>query len=133
MREHGAELFAWPAEGAHFYVCGDATDMARTSTWRCTRSSPGTRMGRRRDDYVAAMRKEKRYVRDVDERARRRLARLSGDGRQSEPVRSRSTGAGRETVIRPVHGLALAYRSAAGRAGGRARPVPRSAPSSTCQ
>ena len=29
MREHGAELFSWLAEGAHFYVCGDATYMAK--------------------------------------------------------------------------------------------------------
>ena len=29
MREHGAELFAWLEEGAHFYVCGDATRMAK--------------------------------------------------------------------------------------------------------
>ena len=29
MLEHGAELFSWLAEGAHFYVCGDATRMAK--------------------------------------------------------------------------------------------------------
>lgn len=29
MLEHGAELWRWLHEGAHFYVCGDATRMAR--------------------------------------------------------------------------------------------------------
>ena len=28
MREDGADLWAWLAKGAHFYVCGDATRMA---------------------------------------------------------------------------------------------------------
>lgn len=29
MREHAAELWSWLAEGAHFYVCGDAKRMAK--------------------------------------------------------------------------------------------------------
>ena len=29
MREHGAQLWAWLEEGAHFYVCGDASRMAK--------------------------------------------------------------------------------------------------------
>lgn len=29
LREHGRELYAWLREGAHVYVCGDATQMAR--------------------------------------------------------------------------------------------------------
>ena len=29
MREAGRELWAWLAEGAHFYVCGDAKRMAK--------------------------------------------------------------------------------------------------------
>jgi len=29
MREHGAELWSWLEAGAHFYVCGDASRMAR--------------------------------------------------------------------------------------------------------
>jgi sulfite reductase (NADPH) flavoprotein alpha-component len=29
MRQAGQELWAWLAEGAHFYVCGDAQKMAR--------------------------------------------------------------------------------------------------------
>ena len=29
MREAGAELVAWLERGAHFYVCGDASRMAR--------------------------------------------------------------------------------------------------------
>ena len=29
MRETGADLWRWIAEGAHFYVCGDAKRMAK--------------------------------------------------------------------------------------------------------
>ena len=29
MRERAAELYAWIRDGAHLYVCGDATRMAR--------------------------------------------------------------------------------------------------------
>ncbi|MFX7792834.1 hypothetical protein ABTK00_20570, partial [Acinetobacter baumannii] len=29
MRENGMELWRWLAEGAHFYICGDAKRMAR--------------------------------------------------------------------------------------------------------
>lgn len=29
MREHGPELWRWLAEGAHFYICGDAKRMAK--------------------------------------------------------------------------------------------------------
>ncbi len=29
LREHGKELYAWLSGGAHLYVCGDATQMAR--------------------------------------------------------------------------------------------------------
>ena len=29
MRDVGRDLWAWLAEGAHFYICGDATRMAK--------------------------------------------------------------------------------------------------------
>ena len=29
MRENGQEIWAWLAQGAHFYVCGDAKRMAK--------------------------------------------------------------------------------------------------------
>ena len=29
MREHGARAVAWLQDGAHFYVCGDASRMAK--------------------------------------------------------------------------------------------------------
>ena len=29
MREHSAELYAWLERGAYFYICGDASRMAK--------------------------------------------------------------------------------------------------------
>ena len=64
MREHGAQLWAWLAEGAHFYVCGDAGRMARDVdaalrdiVRRHGRTDP--------DQYVKEMTAAKRYRRDV--------------------------------------------------------------------
>ena len=67
MHEHGAELFSWLAEGAHFYVCGDATYMAKDVD-AALHEIVATHGGMDAEDaagYVATMRKEKRYVRDV--------------------------------------------------------------------
>ena len=67
MREHGAELFSWLADGAHFYVCGDATHMAKDvdAALHEIVARHGGMPPDDANDYVAAMRKEKRYVRDV--------------------------------------------------------------------
>ena len=48
MREHGAQLWSWLQDGAHFYVCGDATRWPRTSTGRCARSRPHSASSTRR-------------------------------------------------------------------------------------
>ena len=67
MREHGAELFSWLAEGAHFYVCGDATHMAKDVD-AALHEIVARHGGMEPDDaadYIATMRREKRYVRDV--------------------------------------------------------------------
>ena len=42
MREVGRELWAWLADGAHFYVCGDASAWPRTSSAPWSTSSRPT-------------------------------------------------------------------------------------------
>ncbi|MFQ6398496.1 molybdopterin-dependent oxidoreductase [Nocardia sp. KC 131] len=67
MIEHGAELWSWLREGAHFYVCGDAARMAKDvddALLRIARIH-----GKLDEDGALAFKKqlvaEKRYVRDV--------------------------------------------------------------------
>jgi sulfite reductase (NADPH) flavoprotein alpha-component len=67
MREHSVELFEWVERGAYFYVCGDATRMAKdvevTLLDAIAVGSHGTL-----DDaaeYLAVMKKQKRYQRDI--------------------------------------------------------------------
>ncbi|HEY0530529.1 MAG TPA: bifunctional nitrate reductase/sulfite reductase flavoprotein subunit alpha [Actinoplanes sp.] len=64
MREHGAHLWSWIAEGAHFYVCGDAGRMARDvdTALRDIVSQHGRTDA---DLYVKQMIADKRYLRDV--------------------------------------------------------------------
>lgn len=67
LLEHGAELFAWLKEGAHFYVCGDAARMAKDvdhALHSLVQKHGGlSEEGAR--EFVKALRKEKRYLRDV--------------------------------------------------------------------
>ncbi|GAA2602697.1 bifunctional nitrate reductase/sulfite reductase flavoprotein subunit alpha [Dactylosporangium fulvum] len=67
MREHGAQLWAWLQDGAHFYVCGDATRMAKDVD-RALRDIAAAH-GHLTEDAAAAWVKqlatEKRYLRDV--------------------------------------------------------------------
>lgn len=67
MREHGAQLWAWLQEGAHFYVCGDAARMARDvdATLRQVVAAHGGMDADAAAAYVARMTADKRYVRDV--------------------------------------------------------------------
>uniref|UniRef100_UPI003BF47BB5 diflavin oxidoreductase n=2 Tax=Alcaligenes xylosoxydans xylosoxydans TaxID=85698 RepID=UPI003BF47BB5 len=67
MREHGAQLWAWLQEGAHFYVCGDAAQMARDvdDTLRQLVAQHGGMDADAAAAYVARMTADKRYVRDV--------------------------------------------------------------------
>jgi sulfite reductase (NADPH) flavoprotein alpha-component len=67
MAAHGRDLWAWLAEGAHVYVCGDAKRMAR-DVHRCLRqiaADHGGLSGERADDHLAAMARAGRYLRDV--------------------------------------------------------------------
>jgi sulfite reductase (NADPH) flavoprotein alpha-component len=67
MREVGAELWRWLAEGAHFYVCGDAKRMARdveralvdiVAQW-------GARSTEEAAGFVSSLKKAGRYQADV--------------------------------------------------------------------
>jgi len=67
MREHGAELWSWLEAGAHFYVCGDASRMARDVD-AALKSVVAQHAGMSDDkaqEYVSGMVRDKRYVRDV--------------------------------------------------------------------
>jgi len=67
MREHGAELWAWLEAGAHFYVCGDATRMARDVdvALKGIVARHGGLSDEKAVEYVNWLSREKRYVRDV--------------------------------------------------------------------
>jgi sulfite reductase (NADPH) flavoprotein alpha-component len=67
MQEQAAELFQWLERGAYFYVCGDATRMAKDVETALldviARGSHGTL--EHAAEYLATMKKQKRYQRDV--------------------------------------------------------------------
>lgn len=67
MREHGAKLWAWLQDGAHFQVCGDAARMAKDVD-RALRDIAVTHGGLDHEGaalYVKQLAADKRYVRDV--------------------------------------------------------------------
>ncbi|WP_448310279.1 sulfite reductase subunit alpha [Pantoea sp. PGP6] len=67
MLEQGAELYAWLQEGAYFYVCGDASRMAKdvdSALHEVVRQFGGL-SSERAADYIDQLKKEKRYLRDV--------------------------------------------------------------------
>ncbi|WP_245650204.1 diflavin oxidoreductase [Millisia brevis] len=67
MLRHGADLYAWLEEGAQLYVCGDATRMAKdvdTALHRIVGEHGGL-SDDAAEDYLSALRKDKRYLRDV--------------------------------------------------------------------
>src|ERR1051325_257445 len=65
MLEHAGELFAWLEAGASFYVCGDASRMARDvdAALRRVIEVAGGKSGARAAEYVSRLRAEKRYPR----------------------------------------------------------------------
>jgi sulfite reductase (NADPH) flavoprotein alpha-component len=67
MQEQAAELFRWLERGAYFYVCGDATRMAKDVETALldviAKGSHGTLD--HAAEYLAEMKKQKRYQRDV--------------------------------------------------------------------
>ncbi|MEM1100691.1 MAG: sulfite reductase flavoprotein subunit alpha [Pseudomonadota bacterium] len=67
MEENGKDLFAMLEEGGHFYVCGDATRMAKDVDAALHRivAEHGAMGDEKAVDYVNALKREKRYIRDV--------------------------------------------------------------------
>ena len=67
MKENGAELFKWLENGAYFYVCGDATYMAKDvdQTLQDIIAEHGKHDEAGVKAYMNALKKAKRYVRDV--------------------------------------------------------------------
>lgn len=67
LREHGRELYAWLESGAHLYVCGDATRMAKDvhSALLEVVSEHGGKSAEDANDYLNALQATGRYARDV--------------------------------------------------------------------
>jgi sulfite reductase (NADPH) flavoprotein alpha-component len=67
IRRSGRELYAWIDNGAHVYVCGDATRMARDvhAALRDVIAEHGGMSGEDAESRLARMQSERRYARDV--------------------------------------------------------------------
>ena len=67
MRENGKALYAWLEEGGYFYICGDATRMAKDVEHVLQEiiMQHGGRTADAASDYVNGLKREKRYQRDV--------------------------------------------------------------------
>ena len=67
MLEAAAELWSWLEAGAHFYVCGDASRMAKDvdAALHTIIGTAGGKSGDEAKAYVERLKSEKRYQRDV--------------------------------------------------------------------
>jgi len=68
MAENAAEIWKWiDAEGAHFFVCGDARHMAKDvdATLRKIVQEHGGKTVEKANEYVEKLKSDKRYKRDV--------------------------------------------------------------------
>ena len=67
MSEHGEDLFEWLENGGYFYICGDATRMAKdVDQALCDIASKwGNLTADQAREYVNNLKREKRYLRDV--------------------------------------------------------------------
>jgi len=67
MLQAASELWQWLEEGSHFYVCGDAKRMAKDvdAALREVIQTQGGKTAEEAAAYIAQMKKEKRYARDV--------------------------------------------------------------------
>jgi sulfite reductase (NADPH) flavoprotein alpha-component len=67
MSEQAAQLWAWLQDGAHFYVCGDASRMAKDVDAALHRvaETAGELSEEAAADFIQKLKTEKRYQRDV--------------------------------------------------------------------
>jgi sulfite reductase (NADPH) flavoprotein alpha-component len=67
LRERGAEVWSWLESGAHFYVCGDASRMAKDVHQALLEliAEHGRKTPAEAKEYLDSLRKAKRYQRDV--------------------------------------------------------------------
>ena len=67
MREHARDIYAWLEDGAEFFVCGDKERMASDvdAELHAIVEREGSRTPDQAKEYVEALKKSKRYKRDV--------------------------------------------------------------------
>lgn len=67
MREHAAELWEWITHGGYFYVCGDASRMAKDvdAALHGIAQTEGGMSEEQAVEFIKTLRSEKRYARDV--------------------------------------------------------------------
>lgn len=67
MTESGAELWRWLEEGAYFYVCGDASRMAKDvdAALKEIVARHGKMTNERAENYMRALHSQKRYLKDI--------------------------------------------------------------------
>ena len=67
MIEDAADLWRWLRDGGHFYICGDASRMAKDvdSALRQVAMTEGGMDADQARDWIVALAKQGRYQRDV--------------------------------------------------------------------
>ncbi|RZA10159.1 MAG: reductase, partial [Proteobacteria bacterium] len=67
LRQQGAQVWQWLQQGGHFYVCGDASRMAKDvdAVLRQVVAEHGGMSEVQTEAYMAQLSRDKRYVRDV--------------------------------------------------------------------
>jgi len=67
IRQSGRELYAWLENGAHLYVCGDATQMAKDvhAALHDVIAEHGGKSAEDAEAYLTQLASARRYSRDV--------------------------------------------------------------------